>query len=349
MSNYADENKLKFKEKTNKKLKELPFYVTEFISENRAVSKMAERTCKGYVEDLAIFFQYLRENNPLFKNMEIKEIPYEVFAQINRQDIISFLDYVEVYESNGKIYKNTAAGKSRKLATLRSFYKFLNINNYTDNNPASLVENPVEHKGHTIIAMSHEEKIAFLNQVREGVSGSNQKTKAHEILWRRDLCIVSVLLGTGLRVSELVGIDITDIDWDRQKINIIRKGSKQDYVFFNDEVEDSLTDYIDNGRDVLKPDESVENALFVSLHHKRITVKAVENLVKSYANACFGTMNKITPHKCRSTFGSELYDYTGDIYLVADALGHSSVETTKKNYARMSENHKKKAKQLPLY
>ena len=153
--------------------------------------------------------------------------------------------------------------------------------------------------------------------------------------------IITLLLGTGIRVSECVGLDKNNIDFKNNGILIKRKGGYEDIVYFGEEVHKALTDYM-NEREHIMPESGHENALFLSLQNKRISVRSVELLVKKYAKTVT-SLKKITPHKLRSTYGTTLYQETGDIYLVADVLGHKDVNTTKKHYAAQNEERKRYA------
>ena len=160
----------------------------------------------------------------------------------------------------------------------------------------------------------------------------------------RDIAIVTLFLGTGIRVSECVGLDLNDVNFRENSIRIVRKGGNEAVLYFGEEVEKALFDYIEGPRAAIAaqalPGE--ENALFFSLQKKRISVHAVENLVEKYARE-FVPQKKITPHKLRSTFGTSLYQETEDIYLVADVLGHSDVGTTRKHYAAIKDQNRRKA------
>lgn len=157
----------------------------------------------------------------------------------------------------------------------------------------------------------------------------------------RNLAIFTLFLGTGIRVSECVGLNINDIDFSNNRIKIIRKGGKEDYVYFGDEVCEALQDYLAE-RYNIKAANGHEDALFLSIQKKRMSVQAIENLVNDYAKQ-ITTFKHITPHKLRSTYGTNLYRETGDIYLVAEVLGHNDVNTTRKHYAALDEDRKRMA------
>jgi len=161
----------------------------------------------------------------------------------------------------------------------------------------------------------------------------------HENTKVRDLALLSLFLGTGIRISELVGLNVDDIDFMTNAFIVTRKGGNRTILYFSDEVGATLYDYVIQ-RNSNKKIPSTEKALFISLQNKRMSVRAVQNLVKKYAGIA-SPLKKITPHKLRSTFGTNLYRETGDIYLVADCLGHKDVNITKKHYAAISEDNKK--------
>ena len=158
----------------------------------------------------------------------------------------------------------------------------------------------------------------------------------------RDLAILTLFLDTGIRVSELVGINIDDIDFSLNGFLVTRKGGNQAILYFPDEVAEVLRDYL-KVRLNISPLEGHEDALFLSLQRKRISVRAVQVMVKKYATLAAPLKKHLSPHKLRSTFGTNLYHETGDIYLVADVLGHSDVNTTRRHYAAMSDERRRMA------
>ena len=170
---------------------------------------------------------------------------------------------------------------------------------------------------------------------------TKSQLKFHEKTKVRDLALLTLLLGTGIRVSECVGLDLNDVDFDNMAIRVRRKGGYEDVVYFGREVEQALLSYLEQRKHAV-PAEGHEEAFFLSLQNRRMAVRSVENLVKKYASLVT-TTKKITPHKLRSTYGTTLYQETGDIYLVADVLGHKDVNTTRKHYAAMKDENKRKA------
>ena len=204
---------------------------------------------------------------------------------------------------------------------------------------ASKIEMPKLHDK-PIIKLEEDEVYSFLNTVESGYGLSGHEKGFHKHTKVRDVAIMTLLLGTGLRVSECVGLNLDDVDFKTNGINITRKGGNQVILYFSDEVKLALFEWIE----LRSENKALENepALFVSLQNRRISTRAVEKLVKKYAGIVT-PLKHITPHKLRSTYGTRLYQETGDIYIVADVLGHRDVNTTKKHYAAISDEIRKKA------
>ena len=207
-------------------------------------------------------------------------------------------------------------------------------------NPATLGDFPKLHKKE-IIRLDPNEVKNLLNNIENGEGLTKKQPEYQNKTKVRDLAIITLLLGTGIRVSECVGLDKNNIDFRNNGILIKRKGGYEDIVYFGEEVHKALTDYM-NEREHIIPESGHENALFLSLQNKRLSVRSVELLVKKYSKTVTN-LKKITPHKLRSTYGTTLYQETGDIYLVADVLGHKDVNTTKKHYAAQNEERKRYA------
>jgi site-specific recombinase XerD len=151
-----------------------------------------------------------------------------------------------------------------------------------------------------------------------------------------------LFLGTGVRVSECVGLNINDVDLENNAFLVTRKGGNQVVLYFPPEVAEALAEYLME-REKVEALPGHEEAFFLSMQKRRITQRAVQNLVKKYAAIAAPLKPRISPHKLRSTFATNLYNKTGDIYLVADVLGHSSVDTTRKHYADMTDARRRMA------
>ena len=227
------------------------------------------------------------------------------------------------------------------MSALRSFYAYFYKREMIQTNPTLLVDMPKLHEK-AIVRLDEGETAALLDYIEHGGDAlTGQKKVYYEKTKVRDLAIVTLLLGTGIRVSECVGLDLDDIDFRNNGMRIIRKGGSESIVYFGDEVEKALRNWIEQRKHII-PAAGDENALFYSSQRRRMGVQAIENMVKKYAREVT-TTKKITPHKLRSTYGTALYRETGDIYLVADVLGHKDVNTTKKHYAAMDDMRRRQA------
>ncbi len=300
----------------------------------------SSRTRLAYAYDLRLFFEYLQEHNPACAKPEMKDIPLEVLDRLTRIDIEEYLEYMSLYEKEGREITNDERGKERKLAALRSLYNYFYQSELLKNNPASLVPMPKKHEKE-IIRLEPNEVAILLDQVEDGTKLTKKELEYHKKTRVRDVALLTLLLGTGIRVSECVGLDIQDINFDVGGIKIRRKGGYEAVIYFGEEVETALLDYMEERNHII-PMEGHENALFLSLQSRRMAVRSVENLVKKYASRVT-TLKKITPHKLRSTYGTALYRETNDIYLVADVLGHKDVNTTRKHYAAQADERRRSA------
>ena len=337
---YHEQVKIDLDVRLREKLKELPVFASQFF---RGIEPTTSaRTRMAYAYDLGIFFNYLFNETNVGGKLEIRDWPVSVLDRVTPVMIQDFLDYVKVYSSSDETERsNGERGLMRKLSTVKSFYKFYYQIEAIKNNPAAIVKMPKIHEKN-IIRLDADEVVSLLDEVESGGRLTPQQQKFHEKTKVRDLAILTLLLGTGIRVSECVGLDINDIDFKNHGIRIIRKGGNQVVVYFGDEVEEALLDYLEE-RNAIVPLPGHENALFLSLQNRRMSVRSVENLVKKYSSLTVNLKN-ITPHKLRSTYGTSLYKETGDIYLVADVLGHSDVNTTKKHYAAIEDSRRRMAR-----
>ena len=294
----------------------------------------------NYAYDIRTFFNYLVTKVHRLKGKSTRDISPLDIENLSPFEIEAYLNYVEIYrDANGNIIKNSARGKGRKLAAIRSLVKYLEKKQVVRFNPTASVDTPKLHDKE-IIRLEGDEIGAMLDVVDTGEGLSERQQKYQENTRLRDLAIVGLLLGTGIRVSELVGIDVDDVNFKDMSFVVTRKGGARVILFFSDEVAGYLYDYYR----LRMADKSLKNepALFLSLQKRRITTRAVENIVKKYS-AVATPLKHITPHKLRSTYGTQLYRNTGDIYVVADVLGHKDVNTTKRHYAAITEDIRRNA------
>lgn len=329
-----NENTLKMREL----LEDLPRFCRQYF---RGIAPTTgSRTRLAYAYDLRLFFEYMHDNNSELHKIDIPHFSLSVLEQIQKEDIEEFLEWTTYYTKNGKIYTNDEKGKSRKLSAIRSMYHYFFQAELIEKDVSLLVPMPKQHEK-PIIRLEPDEVAKLLDQVEDGEGLTKSEMKYHDKTKTRDVALITLLLGTGIRVSECVGLDLNDLNFDECGMKVHRKGGYDAIVYFGDEVEKALLDYLEERKQIV-PQKGSENALFLSMQNRRITVRAVEKLVKKYASRVT-TLKKITPHKLRSTYGTNLYRETGDIYLVADVLGHKDVNTTKKHYAAIEEDRRRSA------
>ena len=299
------------------------------------------KTRISYAYDIRIFFQFLLDENPAFKDYKMTDFTVDVLDQIKALDLEEYQEYLKVYQAGDKTETNGERGLKRKISALRSFYAYYYRREMIETNPTVLIDVPKIHDK-SIIRLDSDEVALLLDYIEHcGDQLTGQKRVYYEKNKERDLAIVTLLLGTGIRVSECVGLDIEDVDFKNNGIKVTRKGGNEMVVYFGPEVEKALKRYLEVRENII-PLEGHEHALFYSAQRRRIGVQAIENLVKKYAQQ-ITTTKKITPHKLRSTYGTALYQETGDIYLVADVLGHKDVNTTKKHYAAIDDARRRQA------
>ena len=342
MSNlpYYEQKDIENIQKLRTMLKELPPFCTEYF---RGIEpRTSTRTRIAYAYDLSVFFDFLKKENPVFSKMDRMDFRLEHLDQLTVTDLEEYMEYLKYrFNENNKEVINKERGIMRKISSLKSFYNYFFRVEKIKTNPAALVRLPKLHDKE-IIRLDIDEVAMLLDEVEQGESLTDRQKAYHDRTKVRDLALLTLLLGTGIRVSECVGLDIHDVDFKNGGIHIHRKGGKEVTVYFGAEVEDALNDYLAE-RQQIDPEPGSENALFLSMQRKRMNVRSVENLVKKYAKLVT-PLKKITPHKLRSTYGTNLYRETGDIYLVADVLGHSDVNTTKKHYAALEDERRRSAR-----
>lgn len=344
MSNYHEGLKKHETLRLREIIELLPEFVFDFFRGIETTTSTKTRIGYGY--DLRIFFEYALEHIACMKEKEMATITLEDLEKITPRDFEKFIEYLTYYEKPhptkpGAViaYQNNAQGKARKLACLRTFYHYFYKREMIQSQSIMLVDLPkISEKN--IVRLEVDEVAKMLDMVESGEKLTKRQQMYHQHTKKRDLALVTLLLGTGIRVSECIGLDIDDVDFDVGGIKITRKGGNEMIIYFGQEVEQALDEYLEERLNV----EAIEDqdALFLSMQRKRISVRTVQKMVKKYA-ALVTSLKDISPHKLRSTYGTNLYRETGDIYLVADVLGHKDVNTTKKHYAQIDDERRRKA------
>ena len=279
-------------------------YIEKFIEYLKVQKNYSELTRINYEKDLIEYSNFLKDNNYSYDNMDYKKCT-------------NYLIYLD-----NKKYKKTSV--SRKLSSLRSFYKFLVLNDYTNNNPFILISSPKKEK-----------KIPkFINY--QGIDEIFEIPDLKTIEGQREKVILEILYGSGVRVSELVNIKIKDIDFKDKTILIFGKGSKERVVSFGEMALDALNTYINNGRKEYLGDKT-SDYLIVGKNEENLTTRRIEQIIDNLIKKTSIKMN-ITPHMFRHTFATHLLDQGCDLLAVQELLGHESLSSTE-IYTHVSNEH----------
>ncbi|MFW5669656.1 MAG: tyrosine-type recombinase/integrase [Acetivibrio ethanolgignens] len=346
-SNYYKDKEQRLKITLQEQYAELPPFVKAYLEEKPKTS-MVVSSKVAYASDLLCFFRFLIQSNPLYKEKSPRDFSYQELEQVTPEDIDEYKSYLSL--------TNSDAAMARKFAPLKGLYQFCNRRKYVNNNPLTAVILPSakSRDKHRIIRMDKEQ----VNDLRAAVMSSGEgsfsewQSKLCSRTKQRDYAIIMLFLSTGMRVSELVGLDLSDIDFKRSVVSIVRKGGGSDQVGFVPETTGkALMDYIEGERSSILPkvlNEKDRDALFISGKYRRISVDSVQLLVKKYAQIAAPGVG-ISCHKLRSTYGSTLYNATGDINLVSKVLGHASPSTTAKYYSDLDNSRKLEAGKIDVY
>lgn len=271
-------------------MKELKSYL-EYLSYER---KYSSYTVKSYEEDLMEYLQYLER-----EGMDYKEIEYS--------DIRFYLVYLMEEKKDKK------SSVSRKLSSVRGFYKYLVLNHIVKNNPFSLVQSPKREKKLP--------RYFEYNELEELFSSIDTSSA----LGKRDRALLELLYATGVRVGELVSIQVRDIDFSTKKIKILGKGNKERYVLYGDYAKEALEDYLKNGRGNLVKQETP--FLFVNHLGEPLGERGVRDILDRLIKRTSLT-KKISPHMLRHSFATHLLNEGSDLLSVQQLLGHESIKAT---------------------
>ncbi len=334
--NYYQERNLKNLDKIDEMLGELPYFCEDFF---RGVqTRTSPLTRLNYAYDLRIFFDFLTKKK--FRGKEVRDLTLEDLEQVTDTDIEIFLSYLSNYRVSWRsdVLSCDERAKARKLSTVRALFRYFFNKGLIEVNQVAKVSTPKLHEKE-IIRLESDEVSSLLDTAELGRGLSPHMEGYHEKTKIRDCAILTLFLGTGIRISELVGLNNDSIDFTNNSFVVTRKGGNKQILYFSEEVGDALAAYLAQKEEDGRIPQG-ENALFLSMQYRRLTVRAVENLVKKYARIV-SPLKKITPHKLRSTYGTALYRETGDIYIVADVLGHKDVNTTRRHYAAITEDKRR--------
>ena len=331
----------------NARLNKLPKFIFDFV-QRYIKNTTAINTKIAYCKDAKIFLNFLKTLSKFNFITDINQFNPDHMNELTKTDIEDYLLYLEnysvTYKSNSSkdvtlSIQNDKQGKMRKLASLRSLFDYLYSSELIDKDVTKLVRMPkINDKIKS--RLSVDEVVEFLDTIESG-SGLSKKEKQFFNSTRvRDIAIATTLLGTGIRVSELVNLNINDISFKDSHFKVTRKGQKEEIIYCNDEVIHALSEYYNERKMIEGVFLGDEQAFFLSSQKRRINEKSVRNMIKKFTQRC-GIVKNITPHSLRRTFGTNLYNEVGDVYLVAELLGHKSVETTRKHYAELDVERKR--------
>lgn len=337
-NSYYKEKNSETRLEIRKELENLPSWFGDFIRARETT--LQPYTMYIYCVDARIFLEYLSSENIRCMGKAIKDITTDDIDSLTLRDLEIYTEYISYYITpDGKEHSNESCGKARKVASLRSLFKYLYKKGLISSNPSTLLDTPKIHEK-AIVRLTTDEIRNLINLVDSGEGLSDRAKKYQEHTRARDKALLVLFLTTGMRVSELVGLNISHINFEDNSLIIMRKGGNESILYFGEETRDVLLAYLEEreAKEKLNPD----SPLFLSTRGTRLKVRSIQDIVKKYAKI-ISPLKKITPHKLRSTYGTQLYHETGDIYLVADVLGHKDVNTTRKHYASMTEDRRRSA------
>jgi len=298
----------------------LPPLVREFTSYKSAIQNCSEKTVSEYTLDLRTFFRYLLARDKRismdsedFEKIDISVVDLDYIKNITTEDIYEFIMYAD------NVRGNMAAAKSRKLSAIKGFFKYLTVKRFMlEDNPAINIESPKK-KQALPKYLSIEESLLLLDAIK------NDKESKSRI---RDYAIITLFLNCGMRLSELVGINLPDIDRELRSLTVTGKGNKQRIVYLNDACRDALGGYMEErlGEKYAKADTK---ALFLSSRSQRISVKTVQWMVYKYLDLAGLESKHYSVHKLRHTAATLMYQSGNvDVRVLKDILGHEQLNTT---------------------
>lgn len=301
-------------------LNEIPEPIASFLSYKRVIQNRSKLTIEEYFNDLRTFFRYIiaiRQNGDTedLTKYDISTVDYTLIESVTTEDIYAFL----LFEAEDK--KNESASRARKLSAIKSFYKYLNVKaNKISVNPAKDIESPKKAK-QLPKYLSLEESLQLLESVQKG--------SEH---YYRDYCIITLFLNCGMRLSELVGINLTDIESDFSKMMVTGKGNKTRVIYLNDACRNALSLYLmARQKEISQPGFVLKdkNALFISSRGNRISNKTVQWMIGKQLELAGLSGKGYSTHKLRHTAATLMYGSGNvDVRVLKDILGHEQLNTT---------------------
>ncbi len=290
-----------------------PEILQEFLGYLQTVKGKSPNTVQEYYTDLRTFFRYLKQKRNLvspevpFTEIPISDITLDFLRKVTLTEVYEYMNYLTV------VRKNKPASRSRKVSSLRTYFKYLtNKVNKLESNPVEELETPKTRKSLP--------KYLTLEQALELLA------KVDGPYAKRDYCILTLFLNCGMRLSELVGLNVTDVRGNSQTLRILGKGNKERIVYLNEACRDAIKNYLE-----VRPRDGLvdRNALFISKQNKRISPKTVQYLVKKYLAQIDLDGAGYSVHKLRHTAATLMYQHGHvDIRVLKEILGHENLGTT---------------------
>lgn len=336
----------KLEKKLRARLLSLPDFAADFIESLENTREI--RTRIEYAKDIQLFLDFIKED----KGVEVVDIP--LLNKLTERDFRNYLNYLSSYEKTyisaaGKevrqVYENSDSSKSRKLASIHELFERLFLLKDLDKDISANIKVHVRQKAKIKSTLTPEELERLFQVIldEENIESQREKAFASKLKYR-DYTICSLLAYSGIRVGEIVQMDMQDVSIGGEVIVVTRKGGDQEKIPLPEKVLSDIEDYLVSRAKI----ETKDPALFLSLQKKRINERTINNLLDKYGKRA-GFDIKLTPHVFRRTFGTAHYNTYGDISLTGTLLGHKSTETTKKFYAKVSDERIRKSMQQFTY
>lgn len=299
-----------------------PDFAVSFLMETG--TELANTTRYAYAMELDHFFDYMITYLPDCAESEKKVLTLEQIKSVTSQDISR---YLMLYKGKDNKERTLA----RKRAALSSFFTYLTDNRKIPFNPVTAAAKVKIHQSDEVLYLDMDEQMQLLHTIDTADGMTKRQRTQHSRYRLRDMALISLLLDTGLRISELYHIDIKDLDFERCYVVVTRKGGNIQSIYFSDSVRDLILKYIEERKMHCKTVNGIAESspLFVTTNETRLSVRAIQKMVKQYATVSLpGKGSKISPHKMRSSFAMEFYDSEKDILALQRKLGHKNITAT---------------------
>lgn len=293
---------------------ECPYFLNDFFTYQRVVLLKSEKTIEAYYIDLRVFLRYLKVKKGVvpkdtpFKNIDISDIPIEYIKSLTKLDILQYLNYVAAERNN------SAKTRHRKLASIRLFFRCMYRDlGLIDSDPAKDVDYP-KMPDHLPKFLTLDESINLLENMN-----------TDDPFYLRDYCIVTLFINCGMRLSELVGLNMQDVNLDERSMRLLGKGNKERIIHINDACADAIVSYIPTR----KQSDKEPNALFLSKQGSRLCNRRVEQIVDNALRDSNLDHRGFSTHKLRHTAATLMYQHGNvDPLMLKEILGHKSISTT---------------------